>query len=268
MSKNKKREIPNWNLPIIETHCHLDYLKQDSLENILAKSREVGVEKIITIAVEPENLNSVLELARAHENIYCTQGLHPHEGKLYTDEVEALILENLKDSNVVAVGEIGLDFHYNNSPEKEQKDAFERQLQIACDYNKPIVVHTREADEDTKAILKNFSNSLKRKGVIHSFTSSTWLAEFCLEEGFSIGFNGIITFNSAQNVRDVLSITPLERILVETDAPFLTPIPFRGRENAPFYLPFIIEKIAEVKDCSIEQVLEKTYFNSKNLFDI
>lgn len=267
MSKNTKREIPNWNLPIIETHCHLDYLKQDSLEAIIEKSKSVGVEKIVTIAVEPENLNSVIDISSKFENVYCTQGLHPHEGKLYTNEVESIILNNLKHPKVVAVGEIGLDYHYNNSPAKEQKEAFERQLQIACDHDKPIVVHTRDADDDTRDILKNFSKTLKRKGVIHSFTSSTWLAEFCLDEGFSIGFNGIITFNSAQNVRDVLAITPLERILVETDAPFLTPIPFRGRENAPFYLPFIIEKISEVKSASIEDVLQITYANSKKLFN-
>lgn len=268
MSKNKKREIPNWNLPIIETHCHLDYLKQDALSAIIEKSREACVEKIITIAVAPENLNRVIEIATQYENVYCTQGLHPHEGKLYTPEIENVILKNLEHSKVVAVGEIGLDYHYNNSPAKEQRDAFERQLQIAVDHNKPIVVHTREADEDTRDILKNFSTTLKQKGVIHSFTSSTWLAEFCINEGFSIGFNGIITFNSAQNVRDVLAITPIEHILVETDAPFLTPIPFRGCENAPFYLPFIIEKIAEVKSITIEEVLKMTYQNSKKLFGL
>jgi len=141
---------------------------------------------------------------------------------------------------MVAVGEIGLDYHYNNSPPEIQRSAFERQLQIACDQDLPVVIHTRDADEDTKAILKNFSSKLKRKGVVHSFTSTLELAEFVLSEGFYIGFNGIITFKKAENVQEVVKITPVERILFETDSPFLTPVPHTGKENAPFYLQFFL----------------------------
>ena len=130
----------------------------------------------------------------------------------------------------------------------------------------PVVIHTREAEEDTKSILKNFEAQLQKKGVIHSFTSTTELAQSCLEMDFHLGFNGIITFNKAQNVRDVLAITPLDKILVETDAPFLTPVPYRGRENAPFYLPFIAERIAQEKNVSIDEVLKITKENAINLF--
>jgi TatD DNase family protein len=139
-------------------------------------------------------------------------------------------------------------------------------LQIAVDHNRPVVIHSRDADEDTIAVLKNFSTTLKRKGVIHSFTSGLDLARFSLNEGFCLGFNGIITFKNAENVRDALRITPIEKILLETDSPFLTPDPYRGVENAPYYLAFVAEKIAEVKNVSLETVLKQAYQNSVNLF--
>ena len=130
----------------------------------------------------------------------------------------------------------------------------------------PVVIHTREADADTRAILSNFSDQLQRKGVIHSFTSSLELAEYCLGEGFCLGFNGIATFNQADNVRAVVAATPLRQILLETDAPYLTPVPYRGKPNAPYYLPFIAEKIAEIKSCDIEQLLAQAWGNSMELF--
>jgi len=139
-------------------------------------------------------------------------------------------------------------------------------LQIAIDFNLPVVIHTRDADEDTMTVLKKFSPLLKRKGVVHSFTSSLALAEFALSEGFYLGFNGIITFKNAQNVRDALMITPINRILLETDSPFLTPDPYRGVENAPYYLPFIAEKVAEVKNENLDFVLSQAYQNSIDLF--
>lgn len=165
-----------------------------------------------------------------------------------------------------AVGEIGLDYHYNNSPIDVQKKVFEKQLQLACDLDLPVVIHTREADEDTRDILKNFIPHLKRKGVLHSFTSGRALAEYALSEGFYLGFNGIITFKKAENVQEVVQITPLEQILLETDSPFLTPVPHRGKENAPYYLPFIAQKVAELKGETIEKILPIVYQNSLNCF--
>lgn len=265
MSKNK-RDIPNYQLPIIETHCHLDYLKELPLEEILQKSAEIGVERVITIGVSPDNLDKVLQLTRAHAHVYGTQGIHPHDAELYNDDVEAEIIANLADDKILAVGEIGLDYYYDNADRAVQRQVFERQLQIAVDHQLPVVIHTREADEDTRAILGNFVDKLDTKGVIHSFTSGLALAEYCLSEGFNLGFNGICTFNKAENVREVVGITPIEQTLLETDAPYLTPTPYRGRENAPFYLPFIAEKIAEVKDLSVETVLQQTYQNSLRTF--
>ena len=166
----------------------------------------------------------------------------------------------------MAVGEIGLDYFYDNADRAVQRDVFRRQLQIACDSDRPVVIHSRDADDDTIAILKEFEHSLERRGVIHSFTSGPRLAQYAIDQGWCLGFNGITTFNKAENVRDIVRMTPIEQILLETDAPFLTPVPYRGRENAPFYLPFVAEKIAEVKDLPLDQVLSQTYQNSLRTF--
>ncbi len=262
---NKKRDIPVFEHPIIETHCHLDYLEGEALEQTLADAAAVNVEKIVTIAVSPGNLAKVRELTKV-PHIWGTQGVHPHEAEEFTDATATEILEHGKDEKIVAVGEIGLDYYYDHADRDVQKKVFERQLELAVELDKPIVVHTREADDDTRAILSNFSAHLKKKGVIHSFTSGLALAEYCLNEGFMLGFNGIITFNRADNVREVLSATPMSQLVVETDAPYLTPVPFRGRPNAPKYLPFIIEKIADVKGVSIDDVLQQSYQNAQRLF--
>lgn len=251
---------------LIETHCHLDYLKALPLEEIRTLIKEAGINKVVTIGVDPGNLDKVLELSQTYPEIYFTQGIHPHDAKDFTDVEINKIVTRASLPKMVAVGEIGLDYHYNNSPQDSQKAAFEKQLQIACDQDLPVVIHTREADEDTKAILKNFSSTLKRKGVVHSFTSTPELAEFVLSEGFYIGFNGIITFKKAENVQDVVKITPTNRILFETDSPFLTPVPHRGKENAPYYLPFVAAKIAELKNVNLEDLKKEVYENSLNCF--
>ncbi|ERP94878.1 TatD family hydrolase [Marinobacter sp. ES-1] len=265
MSK-KRREIPVFDHPIIETHCHLDYLKDQPLADILEHSRKVNIEKVITIAVSPDNLAGVRELSQAADWVYGTQGIHPHEAESYTDTVEAEIRQHAGDSKIVAIGEIGLDYYYDNADREVQREVFRRQLQIACDTNRPVVIHSRDADDDTIAILKEFENTLERRGVIHSFTSGPGLAQYALDQGWCLGFNGITTFNKAENVRDIVRMTPIEQILLETDAPFLTPVPYRGRENAPFYLPFVAEKIAEVKELPLGQVVSQTYQNSLRVF--
>lgn len=251
---------------LIETHCHLDYLKAEPLDEIRKKISEAGISKVITIGVDPENLDKVKELSDSCEEIYFTQGIHPHDAKEATDVEFNKIISRSTLPKMVAVGEIGLDYHYNNSPPEIQRKVFEKQLQIAVDHDLPVVIHTRDADEDTKAILKAFSGHLKRKGVVHSFTSSIELAEFVLGEGFYLGFNGIITFKKAENVQEVVKITPPEQILFETDSPFLTPVPHRGKENAPYYLPFVAAKIAELKGLDLETLKTQVYQNSLNCF--
>lgn len=266
MSKKKRREIPRFAHPIFESHCHLDYLDPTGLEAALEEAVSVGVERIVTIAVSVENLDKVLGLTRHSPRIWGTQGIHPHEAEQYNQEVGELIRQRMAQPRILAVGEIGLDYYYDHADRAVQRKVFEQQLQIAADLHMPIVVHTRDADHDTRSILDNFSRELRGNGVIHSFTSGMELAEYCLEQGFCLGFNGIATFNQAQNVREVVAATPLEQILLETDAPYLTPVPYRGKPNAPCYLPFIAEKVAEVKNCAIEELLRHAWENSMQLF--
>jgi len=266
MSKKHKRAIPKFEVPIIETHCHLDYLKSDELEETLEKSLAQGIEKIITIAVSPNNLETVMTLSKENDIIFASQGVHPHEAKDFAAPTLEQIKNNLANKKVLAVGEIGLDYYYEHSDRKIQKKVFEQQLQLAVDADYPVIIHTRDADEDTEAILKNFSSSLRKKGVIHSFSSGRKLAEFCLQEEFYLGFNGMATFNKADNVREIVALCPIDQLLLETDSPYLTPAPYRGRENAPYYLPFIAEKIAEVKNLEINTLLEQCHKNSERLF--
>ncbi len=266
MSNKKRRDIPHFDTPIIETHCHLDYLEQAELDITLEKSRQAGVERIITIAVSPGNLNRVMELTRYSPDIWGSQGIHPHEAASYNREIDETIRANAADARILAVGEIGLDYYYDHADRSVQRLVFEQQLQTAVELDLPVIIHTRDADTDTRDILRNYSASLSRKGVIHSFTSSMELAEFCLAEGFMLGFNGIITFNRAENVRQVVAATPVEQILLETDSPYLTPVPYRGRPNAPYFLPFIAETMAAIKELDVDELLRHVYSNSRSLF--
>ena len=266
MSSSTRRAIPRFDTPIVETHCHLDYLGDEGLESALHAAEDVGIERIVTIAVSAENLDTVRRIATDHAQVWCTQGIHPHEADSWSDELSKRITENCSSTKVVAIGEIGLDYHYDHADRRIQAEAFDAQLNIASGAGLPVVIHTREADEDTRAILANHSQTLRNKGVIHSFTSSLSLAEFCLSEGFMLGFNGIITFRNAENVRDVADATPTDRIVLETDAPYLTPVPYRGQPNEPRYLPFIAETLAGIKKLDTEVFLEHARRNSYQLF--
>ena len=265
MSKSK-RDIPVFSRPIIETHCHLDYLKEITLDDLTQRCEPLGIERIITIAVSPDNQSTVRDLVSQHDMVYGTQGVHPHDAEKYRDETEQSIRTHINDEKIVAVGEIGLDYYYDHACRKTQREVFEKQLQIAVDYNKPVVIHTREADDDMRSILTNFSGLMKKKGVIHSFTASLQLAQFCLDEGFCLGFNGICTFPKAENVREVIAIAPLEQILLETDSPYLTPVPYRGKENSPLYLPFVAETVAAVQKIDVNVLLAQVYKNSMQTF--
>jgi len=266
MSKRNKRDIPVFDHPIIETHCHLDYLKENPLETTIANAKAAGVEKIITIAVSPDNLDTVIQLTQQDPMIWGTQGVHPHDAEAYSPEVDQKIRQQALNDRVLAIGEIGLDYFYDNADRDIQRQVFHDQLQIAADLDLPVVIHSRDADEDTIEILKRFEHSLKKKGVIHSFTSGPELAQFAIDQGFCLGFNGICTFNKAENVREIIRMTPIEHIILETDAPFLTPVPYRGKENASCYLPFVAEKVAQVKEITVDALLPVVHKNSLNLF--
>jgi TatD DNase family protein len=251
-------------VPLIETHCHLDMLKSVALQDVLQRCDDLNIQKLITISTSPDNLEVVLKLAGEHENVFCSQGIHPHEAKHFNSE----ILEKIKktiDKKILAIGEIGLDYHYLISSKESQIRAFHQQAQLACELDLPIILHTREAEEQTMETLRPFKGKLK--GVAHSFTSSLNLAKFLVEEmGFYLGFNGIITFKNAENVRAVAKWAPLKRILLETDAPFLAPTPHRGKENTPYLLPFVALTLCKLKNLAPKQCLTQIHQNTHELF--
>ena len=266
MSKRTRRPVPQFATPIIETHCHLDYLASDDMGAALAEIESAGVERLITIAVSPDNLAVVLDLVERFASVWGTQGIHPHEAEHWNSSVAEAVVRGTAHPKIVAVGEIGLDYYYQHARREVQISAFDEQLALAGELDLPVVIHTRDADDDTRAVLANHLGGLKRKGVIHSFTSSLELAEYCLQEGFHLGFNGICTFNNADNVRAIIAATPVEKILLETDSPYLTPAPYRGRANSPRYLPLVAEKVAEVKGMPVEDLLHIVRHNSQALF--
>lgn len=265
MSRNKPAP-PVFKSPVYETHCHLDRLQQAPLPQLLKQAKEAGVQRILTIAVEPDDQQTVVELAETWPEVYATQGIHPHDAEGWNDAVEAGIRQRLQHEKVLAVGEIGLDYYYDHADRAVQRQVFARQLSLACEFQLPVVIHTREADADTRAILREHAGDLQRKGVIHSFTSSPELAAFCLDAGFMLGFNGIITFNKAENVRKVLRLTPPERLLSETDAPYLTPVPWRGHENAPHHLPWVLQRMAQELELEPETLAQHCWQNALRLF--
>lgn len=248
----------------IDMHCHLDRL-EGGPEVALQQARERGVEKIITIGTDPADLPIVLALAEKYApDVYCTLGIHPHDGIKYSDEVGKFILENGPRPQVVAVGEIGLDYYYDQSPRAEQIAAFEKQLEIARILNLPVEIHTRDAEADTIQILKKFKGDVT--GLIHCFTGTEWLAKEALDLGFNISISGVVTFKNAQSLRDIVkNIIPLNRIHVETDAPFLAPVPMRGKSNTAAYVVHTAKVVAELKGISLEQLSEQTNLNAKTL---
>lgn len=246
-----------------DMHTHLDKL-EEGVEAALNLAREARVIKLVTIGTDPEDLKVVLDLAKKYEEVYCTLGIHPHDGGTYTEEVGQFIEANLSNPKVIAVGEIGLDYFYKTSPVEVQLEAFRAQLEIAKKYKMPVEIHTRDAEADTVNLLKEFKGDVR--GIIHCFTGTEWLARQCLDLGFNISISGVATFKNAEPLREIVRMLPLDRIHVETDAPFLAPIPKRGRSNTPAYIVHTAEMIAQIKGLGIEQLAEQTRNNAHQMF--
>lgn len=252
------------NLKWMDIHAHLNML-ETTPEETLRLAKEQGVEKVITIGTCPKDLPIVLDLAQKYApDVYCTLGVHPHDAIEFDEECEKFILDNLSNDRVVAVGEIGLDYYYDNSPREKQREVFRRHLEIAIQYDLPVQIHTRDAEEDTVNILKEFGG--KVKGVIHCFTGTQYLADECLKLGLNISISGVATFKSADELREVVRSLPLDRIHIETDSPFLAPVPFRGKKNMPAYVTATAQKVAELKGVTEKELSEMTNNNGLKLF--
>ena len=238
---------------------------EEGVETAIANAKAAGVHRIITIGTEPADHPVVLEIARKHyPDVYCTLGIHPHEGAVYTEEIGQFIEKHLSDKEVVAVGEIGLDYYYDNAPREAQKAAFRAQLDIARRHKMPVEIHTRDAEEDTVEILKEFKGEVT--GIIHCFTGTSWLAQQCLDLGYNISISGVATFKSADSLRETVKMTPLDRLHVETDAPFLAPIPMRGKKNTPAFVVHTAKLVAELKGVTVEELCAQTRLNALKMF--
>jgi len=246
---------------LVDSHCHLDDARFDAdREAVIERARLAGVAMMLAIGAGPPHLDAAIRLAERHENLYATVGVHPHEASHWDGEAAKRLRELAAHPKVVAIGEIGLDYHYNFSPPAEQRKAFEEQLGLAREWNKPVVVHTREAWRDTLDLLGGAAS-----GVMHCFSGGPADAEACLERGLYISFAGIVTYPKAVNVQEAARLVPLDRLLVETDAPYLAPAPFRGQRNEPAFVRETAARIAALKGVSLEAVAAATTANFETL---
>ena len=249
----------------IDTHCHLDKLDSTPEEAII-EAKQAGVERMVTVSVDEPSLDFVSSMVQQFPEVYGSVGFHPHDAAELTEDLEQKIRKlALEEKKLIAIGETGLDYHYMYSSAEVQQQVFSKQLQLAVELNLPVIMHSREAETDTLNILQEIPVPLL--GVAHSFTSSFEMAKTLIEMGWYIGINGIVTFKNAEDLREVVSWLPLDRLLLETDSPFLAPTPFRGKPNKPAHIPAIATFIAELRGISLEQLSEQTSANAQRLFN-
>ncbi len=252
---------------LIDSHCHLDFNDFDEdFEDILTRAREAGVTAMLNAGNNINELEGQLELSETYPFIYTAVGVHPHNAAEYPDIKAQDFIEKSKHKKVVGIGECGLDYYYDYSPKDVQHRVFVEQIIAAQETGLPLIIHTRDADDDTIAILKEHYNQKPFTGEIHCFSTSRKLAEFALSIGFYISASGIITFNKSGELREIFKDIPLDRLLVETDSPFLAPIPMRGRRNEPSYVRYTAERLAQLKEIPFEKLAQITSDNFHNLF--
>ena len=256
----------------IDSHAHIDGSEFDAdREDVLKRAQDAGVVTILNVGTgDPHSgaLERAVKLGRTHENIYTAIGTHPHDARFYNDEAEAKIKTLIKSERVIAWGEIGLDFHYDNSPRDVQVEVFKRQLRAARECDVPVIIHTREAESETIEILRSEYGGAKRGGIFHCFSGSQELAQAALDLGFMISFSGILTFKKADDLREVAKHVPLARMLIETDCPYLTPIPHRGKRNEPAFVIEVARCLGELYDVELEAMGYLTSDNFHRFFQV
>ena len=249
---------------MIDTHCHLDFPEFDrDREEVIAQAAEQSVDRLINIGTDPESSRRSLALAEAHENIYCTVGIHPHDSKLLTDDFLREMEHAAQHSKVVGIGEIGLDFYRDLSPRSVQRKVFIAQLDLAASLDLPVVIHVREAMEEALTIIRNYAGRLR--GVFHCFPGDTGQAEQVIAMGFHLSVNGVMTYNNSRMAK-VAAAVDLINVLIETDCPYLTPVPHRGKRNVPAYVKHVCVKLAEVRGMDVSEVDKITTRTAEKLF--
>ena len=252
---------------LVDSHCHLDYNDfEEDFEDILSRAKDAGVTAILNAGNNIGELDNQLAISEKYPFIYTAVGVHPHNASEYEGIKAQDFIAKSSHKKVVGIGECGLDYYYDYSPKQTQIDVFREQIIASQETGLPLIIHTRDADDDTIGILKEMYQEKPFSGEIHCFTSSKKLADFALSIGFYLSASGILTFNKSQEIRDIFSSVPLDRLLVETDAPFLAPIPKRGRRNEPCFVRYTAERLAQIKDISFDELAQITSDNFYRLF--
>lgn len=257
-------------MKLIDSHCHLQYdYDPKTQDDIVREALEAGIETLITIGTDLADLIKVQEVSQKYASVFHTIGIHPHETQTLKDTDLTLIEEMARHPKCKAIGEIGLDYYYLHSPKEMQLKWCDLQLDLALKLNLPVVIHGRDAEEDLLRALEKYARKVPQgsaPGVIHCFTASQAFGQACIDLGFYISFSGILTFKNAEDLRTAARAFPLDKLLVETDAPFLAPIPFRGKKCEPAMVTHTARRLAEVKGVTLEEVARVTYENTQRLF--
>jgi TatD DNase family protein len=253
---------------LIDSHAHLEMPEfRRDLTEVIQRAKASGIDYIFTVGTEKKDWNRALEIAHSHPSVYAILGVHPHNAREIDEETYPTLRKLCADDKVRAYGEIGLDFYRNLSPQDVQLNRFREQIQLAKELGLPIVVHDREAHQETLEILKS-EKAEGYGGIIHCFSGDYEMARECIDMGFYISIPGSITFKNAGGFQDVVRQIPLDSLLIETDAPFLTPVPFRGKRNEPSYVRYTAQKVAEIKKVSLEKVAEVTTENALRVYGL
>jgi TatD DNase family protein len=257
----------------VDSHAHIDGEEYDADRALVVeRAREAGVRAILNVGTgDPHSgsLERAVAVAEQFENIYAAVGVHPHDARLFDEKAAARLNLIVRESRrVIAWGEIGLDYHYDHSPRETQRRVFREQLQMARSLSLPVIIHSREADEDTVSILHEEWRDAPRGGIMHCFGGTLAMAQSVLELGFLISFAGNVTFKKAENLREVARSVPTDRLLIETDCPYLAPVPFRGRRNEPAHVPEVARCLAELHGTGIEEMGRKTTENFSRFFKL
>ena len=252
---------------LVDSHCHLDYPElAGDLAGVLARAESAGVGTLLSIGTRLDRFAGVVAIAEAQANVFCTVGVHPHEAGDEGQSTPDRILDIVRHPKVVGIGETGLDYYYEHSPRDAQIASFRAHIAAARLAKLPVVVHTRDADADTAEILADEYRKGPFTGLIHCFTSTAALAQAALDIGFYISFSGIVTFKSAAAIAEVARLVPSDRLLVETDAPFLAPVPKRGKTNEPAFVGYTAAKLADIRGIGVETLAAETTANFFRLF--
>lgn len=251
---------------LIDTHSHINMIEEFSIDTILQNARANNVKKIIIPAAYGKDVDEVYELCQQYDEFFGYLGVHPSEAKDWNDELEAKIIEYSKSPKIVGIGEIGLDYYWDKSFNDLQQKVFIKQIKLANKLNLPINVHDREAHKDTLDIIKEHNKG--SEVIMHCFSGSVEFAQDCLKEGMYIALGGVVTFKNAIKMKEVAKITPMEKLLLETDAPYLTPVPFRGETNQPAYVKYVAQEIANIKGCTFEEIQDITSKNAERILKI